>query len=215
MTAFDYALREITETRWMNVRYILMLYFWCISYHWRVCCWLVTIVRTDTAIEEKKLCRFFRDRIESPMDMSGRGASISEKIALKFTHINSSGPWFAISATKKCLLNFTLYENQKPVQWPHYEIRPTFDEKHRAKASSTCWDTPQRARLSNTKMEITCPIFWRLLLEVICCGKFFLNLSEQMLYVYFCLLPHIELGVIKLVCFTHIDFLKLPKLRHR
>ena len=38
------------------------------------------------------------------MDISGCGASISEKIAFKFTHINSSGPSFAISVTKKIIL---------------------------------------------------------------------------------------------------------------
>ena len=38
------------------------------------------------------------------MDISGCGASISEKIALKFTHINSSDPSFARSVTKKIIL---------------------------------------------------------------------------------------------------------------
>ena len=120
------------------------------------------------------------------LDISGCETSISEKIALKFTRINSSGPWFSMSATKKYWLNFTLCKNRKPVQWPHYEGGPAALRWKRAKATSTAGrDTSQRARLSNTKIEITCLMFWRLLLEVICCGKFFLNLTEQMFIVLF------------------------------
>ena len=76
-------------------------------------------------------------------------------------------------------------------------------------ASSTGRDTPQRARLSNTKMEITCLMLnGRLLLEVIFYGKFFLNLTKQILFVLFfsafCLaLKGHKAGL----TFTHIDFL--------
>ena len=129
------------------------------------------------------------------MDISGCGASISEKIARKFTHINSSGPSFAISVTKKIILTqFHALQNRKPVQWPHYEIRPTFDEKHRAKATSTGRDTPQRAGLSNTKMEITCLMFWEVII-----GSYFLwkilsefNRPNVFCLIFQCLLPHIE-----------------------
>lgn len=99
------------------------------------------------------------------LDISGCETSISEKIALKFTRINSSGPWFSMSATKKYWLNFTLCKNPKPVQWPHHEGGPAALRWKRAKATSTAGrDTSQRARLSNTKMEITCLMFWRLLI---------------------------------------------------
>ena len=134
-----------------------MLYFWCISYHWRVCCWLVTTVRTDT--------RQYRKRI-----------------VLKFTHINSSAPW--LSATKKCWLSFTLCE-----------IRPTFDEKYGAKDTSTAdRDTPHRS--ASEAEQHKDGDYMSYLLEVIIeshlLWKIILNLTEQMLFVYFCLFPHIK-----------------------
>ena len=87
-------------------------------------------------------------------------------------------------------------------------MRPTFDEKHRAKATSTGRDTPQRARLSNTKMEITCLMcFGRLLLEVIFYGKFFLNLTDQMLFGLFFGAFCLTFRGHKAGLFTHIDFL--------
>lgn len=92
-----------------------------------------------------------------------------------------------MNATKTYCFNFQFHALQKSGTCSVATLRSWADLRwKRAKASSTAGrDTPQRARLGNTKMEITCLIFWRLLLEVICCGKFYLNLTDQMLFVLF------------------------------